>query len=345
MNEAVKKPVALAEVPPATRAPQVPPHGQSLLERAMQAFEQRPVPPAVAPVQPAVAAIPPVQAVPAVASMAEALNRMTQADQEVAAAKAPPMVQVAPVPVAAPMAYRINQQQLAERGYILPGSAPSAQLEEFRLVKRQLLEQVEDLRRQGAGVEAKVILVTSALPEEGKTFCAINLALSIAAERDSEAVLVDLDMARLAVLEHLGLPNGPGYIDAIADPAQDVGQLLIHTDLPGLTVLPGGRPTSSDAEYLASARARQVLEQLVDGHPRRVIIIDTPPVLAASLATEVAKLAGQTVLVVKAESTAASAVQDAASLLGGCPNVQALLNGAKFSPSGRRFGSYYNYRG
>jgi MinD-like ATPase involved in chromosome partitioning or flagellar assembly len=152
-------------------------------------------------------------------------------------------------------------------------------------------------------------------------------------------------MARYSVLTTLGLPNGPGLVDAIADPRYDVRDFLIHTDLPGLKVLSGGRATSSDAEYLASARARTVLEQLTQGNPNRIVVIDTPPVLSASIAVEVAKLAGQTVLVVKADKTAGSSVQDAAGLLSGCPNVQALLNGTNYSPSGRRFGSYHNYRG
>ena len=242
--------------------------------------------------------------------------------------------------------HRINHQRLALEGFAVPGGAANAQVEEFRIVKRQLLEQVEDLRRQGAGVEAQAILVTSALPEEGKTFVAINLAMSIAAEKDSEVVLVDLDMARSSVLSTLGLPSGPGLVDAIADPRIDVRDLVIKTDLGGLSVLPGGRPTASDSEYLASARAKAVLARLVEGHPNRVVVFDTPPVLAAALAVEVAKLSAQTVLVVKAEKTSGSAVQDAAGLLSaGCPNVQALLNGVQFSPSGRRFGPYHNYRG
>ena len=252
---------------------------------------------------------------------------------------------VAPVVVAPKVVVAINHQRLIEQGFAVPGSGPSAPLEEFRLVKRQLLEQAEDLRRQGAGVAGQAILVTSALPEEGKTFVAINLALSIAAEKDSEVVLVDLDLARASVLTTLGLPGGQGLVDAIADPALDVRELVMATDVPGLSVLPGGKPTSSDAEYLASARARLVLEQLVAGRPGRIVVFDTPPVLAASLAVEVAKLSGQAVLVVKADKTSVSAVQDAIRLLAGCPNVQALLNGVQVNLSGRRFGAYHNYRG
>ena len=241
--------------------------------------------------------------------------------------------------------HRINQQRLAEEGIAIPGTGASAQAEEFRIVKRQRVQQADDLRRQGGGGMANRVMVTSAQPGEGKTYCALSLALSIAAEKDVEVLLVDLDLARYAALATLGLPNGPGLIDAIADPRLNVADCVMGTDVQGLSVLSGGRATSSDAEYLASARAAQVLDQLVADKPNRIILFDTPPALAASLAAEVAKLSGQVVLVVQADKTSGSAVQDAVSLLHGCPNVQLLLNAVQFSPSGRRFGSYHGYRG
>lgn len=344
----------------------------SLIQRAMQAFDRGQfvppsgpadlVPPSLTPQAPASQAyMPPVQAPvqPAAPVNPQApVSPQAYAPAPIVAPVAPPPQYGAPVygeqapayalqPAApAPAFHRINHQRLALEGFAVPGGAANAQVEEFRIVKRQLLEQIEDLRRQGAGVEAQSILITSALPEEGKTFVAINLAMSIAAEKDTEVVLVDLDMARSSVLSTLGLPGGPGLVDAIADPRIDVRDLVIKTDLGGLSVLPGGRPTASDSEYLASARAKAVIARLIEGHPNRVVVFDTPPVLAAALAVEVAKLSAQTVLVVKAEKTSGSSVQDAASLLSaGCPNVQALLNGVQFSPSGRRFGTYHNYRG
>ena len=219
------------------------------------------------------------------------------------------------------------------------------QQEEFRIVKRQLLLQAEDLRRQGGGGAAQRVMICSPHPAEGKTFCAVNLALSIAAEKDSEVLLVDLDLARLSVLEMLGLPREPGLMDALADPAIDLRDCVIATDIPGLSVLPGGRATALDTEYLASARAHRLLDTLTEDAPNRIVLFDTPPALVASLPAEVAKLVGQVVLVVMADKTSASAINDAASLLAGCPNIQLLLNGVRFSPSGRRFGSYYGYQG
>lgn len=239
----------------------------------------------------------------------------------------------------------IDRQRLVDAGMILPDSGPTAQLEEFRIVKRQLLGQVEDLRRMGSGPAAKRIMISSPHPGEGKTFCAVNLAMSIAAEKEAEVVLVDLDLARSSALDILGIKNGPGLMDALVDPRIDVRRLVIPTDIPGLSVLPGGRPTNSDAEYLASSRAPRVLDMLTEGNNRRILIIDTPPALAAMFPAEVAKLVGQVALVVLADKTSNNAVQDAASLLAGCPNIQLLLNAVQFSPSGRRFGSYHGYRG
>lgn len=239
----------------------------------------------------------------------------------------------------------VNRQRLVDAGMILPDGGPTAQLEEFRIVKRQLLGQAEELRRMGSGPASQRIMISSPHPAEGKTFCAVNLAMSIAAEKEAEVVLVDLDLARSSALDILGIKNGPGLMDALVDPRIDVRRLVIPTDIQGLSVLPGGRPTNSDAEYLASSRAPRVLDMLTEGAPRRILIIDTPPALAAMFPAEVAKLVGQVVLVVLADKTSNNAVQDAASLLAGCPNIQLLLNAVQFSPSGRRFGSYHGYRG
>jgi Mrp family chromosome partitioning ATPase len=92
---------------------------------------------------------------------------------------------------------------------------------------------------------------------------------------------------------------------------------------------------------VASERTRQVLDRLVAGNERRIVIFDSPPALAASPASELARHVGQTILVVRADSTSEAALRDAVSLLGACPTIRLLLNGVKFSSSGRQFGTYY----
>ncbi|MFC4295546.1 AAA family ATPase [Novosphingobium tardum] len=260
-----------------------------------------------------------------------------------AARSSPAAARPALSPSPARQIHSIDRDHLREGGFIVPGGPVTGLLEEFRIVKRQLVLNAAESRAGAGPIHGERILVASALPGEGKTYCAINLAISIAAEKDTEVLLVDADFAKPSVLSALGLPDGPGLMDALADPSLDVEECVSGTDIPGLSVLPAGRMTSCDTELLASARTAQVLDRLTDHSPNRIIIFDSPPVLAASPASELALHVGQTVVVVRADRTGEAALKDALSLLGGCETIQLLLNWVQFSPTGRRFGGYYGY--
>lgn len=331
------------------------PDARSLIERAVSTFDLRgfsppPVPEKLAPpvvkpaqrrhgepapaepVKPAPAAVAPEAPVPA-AVVAEQVARPA-----------------APEPEAEPLtfsvkSYPVDRQHLRDQGLIVPEGAVTALLEEFRIVKRQVLLNAADLRSAGRGGLAQRVLICSPHPGEGKTYCAVNLALSIAAEKESEVLLVDADFAKPSVLSALGLPGGSGLMDALADESADVGDFVIGTDVPGLWVLPAGSATTSDTEYLNSSRTGAVLDRLTQGAPHRIVIFDSPPALAASPAGELARHVGQALLIVRADQTGQGALEDAVSLLSGCPNIELLLNAATFSPSGRSFGTYYGYRG
>ncbi|MES2444755.1 MAG: AAA family ATPase [Pseudomonadota bacterium] len=232
----------------------------------------------------------------------------------------------------------IDRAGLAKLGMLVPGGPVTPLAEEFRLVKRQLLLTA----RAVAGADAqraRMILVCSAQPDEGKTFCAINLALSMAAEKDVEILLVDADFAKPDVLERLGLPEGPGLLDALAGTV-DVEDCILDTDVPQLCVLPAGAKSDTDTEMLASERARQILDGLAAANPRRIVIFDSPPALAASPAGVLALHAGQVLLVVRADRTSESDLREATSMLDGCEHIQLLLNAVSFQPGGRRFGYY-----
>lgn len=249
----------------------------------------------------------------------------------------PPPVEAAPRSEGAP----IDRALLADAGMIVPGAHVTALAEEFRLVKRHLLL----TSRAIAGVapeKARTMLVCSANPNDGKTFCAINLALSLAAERDIEVLLVDADFPKPDVLRRLGLSDGPGLLDALADPSVSVEDYVIRTDVPQLSLLPAGTKTHGDTELLASGRARRVIDQLVAANPRRMVIFDSPPALAASPASELAAHVGQVMLVVRADKTSEADLKTAVGLLDGCEHVQLVLNAVAFQPGGRRFGSYYD---
>ncbi len=259
-----------------------------------------------------------------------------------------------PVPFVAPRAparpstgqfHPIDRETLRANGFIIPGEPVTALLEEFRFIKRQVMLTAADSRDGIGSPLGHRILIASANPGEGKTYCAVNLALSIAAEKDNEVLLVDADFAKPSVLSALGLPAGPGLMDALADPSIAVEDCIMGTDIPGLFVLPAGQMTDSDTEWLASARTARLFEALSAASPNRLIVIDSPPALAASPASELAMHVGQTLVVVRADSTGEAALKDALSLLSGCEDVKLLLNCTQFSPTGRRFGAYYGYGG
>ena len=229
----------------------------------------------------------------------------------------------------------IDRIKLEEAGFLRPDGAVTAMSEEFRLLKRDLLAQLQGQERGNR------ILICSAHSGDGKTFCAINLALSLAAEKDREILLVDADFGKPGIPETLGLESGPGLMDALADPMIAIEDIIIRTDLPSLSVLPAGQRSNADTEYLASARTEQLLSRLTEGRPERIIIFDSPPLLAASPAAVLASHAAIALLVVRADSTSESALRDAAGMLKGGAQVQLLLNAVRFNGGGRRFGSYY----
>jgi protein-tyrosine kinase len=244
-----------------------------------------------------------------------------------------------PAPRRAPAAGgagKVDRDRLREGGFILADAPVGALAEEFRIVKRQLLLGI----RAGKG---QSILVCSAQPNEGKTFCALNLALSLAGERDVEVLLVDGDFSKPEILSLLGIEGAAGLVDALADPGLDPETLVIRTDIEGLSVLPAGRQVNNVTELLASERTRDVLAALTAGRPKRILIFDSPPALMASPATVLASHAGQLLMVVRADQTTEADLREALSLLSGCESVSLLLNGAGFAGTSRRFGSYYGY--
>ncbi|QIQ85956.1 AAA family ATPase [Erythrobacter sp.] len=246
----------------------------------------------------------------------------------------PPRVEPA-VALAGPR-QSVDRERLRDEGLIVPEEPVTGQLEEFRIVKRELLAEA----RGADDPLARRILVCSPHPGEGKTYCAANLAIAMAATRDIEVVLVDADTVKPSVTQRFGIEGGPGLLDVLADPAIRPESCVIRTDIEGLFVLPSGSATSRDSEYLASARTGEVLDRLTRGAPNRILIFDTPPALAASPAAELARHVGQALLVVRADETSRAALEDARQLLSACPDIKLLLNAARYSPSGRRFGDY-----
>ncbi len=269
------------------------------------------------------------------------------ADEFPAVEEAHPAVTAEPVVQKTPVHFDgkvmpVDRVALAEAGFILPDQRPGPLAEEFRIVKRQLL-----LRAAGEGGphidNGRMILVCSAKPDEGKTFCSVNLALSMARERDLDIVLADTDLNNPEICGLMGVEDGPGFIDAIADPSISIESCLVRTDIPNLSILRSGRRTDDATELLASQQTRTVVQALLAQNPARIAVFDSPPALSASPASVLAMHAGQTVMVVKADATSEAELQEALGLLDGCEHIQLLLNGATYTPNGKRFSNYYGY--
>ena len=233
----------------------------------------------------------------------------------------------------------IDRALLAEAGMIVPGGSVSVLAEEFRLVKRQLLLTA---RKLSDPAKARTIAICSARPDEGKTFCALNLGISMAAERDTNVLLVDGDFAKRDLLPRMGLTNGRGFLDALGDESLDPESLVVRTDIPQLSLLGAGTRTNGDTELLASDRTSEVIARLLAADPKRIVLFDTPPALAASPAAVFALHAGQVMLVVRADVTGESEIREAVALLDGCEHIQLVLNQVRHQASGYRFGDYYS---
>ncbi len=320
----------------------------SLVERAAQFYDFTPPPQAAQPqVQPQVEA-PPRPAMPPMpvfdAPVAPFGMPMGHPAQPAAPVQAPAQPQSQPQ-AAMPSARRpivIDRAKPNETGMIVPGGTITALAEEFRLAKRQLLNTSKTIDDKD---KARMILVCSAKPNDGKTFCAINLALSMAAEKDVEILLVDADFAKPDILRTLGAPDGPGLLDVLNGNVASAEDCVLDTDVPQLSVLPAGTRSNADTELLASERAHAILDGLAAANPRRIVIFDSPPILAASPASVLASHVGQVMLVVRADQTSEGDLREAVALLDGCDQIQLLLNSVSFQPGGRRYGGYGAYYG
>lgn len=237
----------------------------------------------------------------------------------------------------------INLERLASMGFLTPGSR-SLVSEQFRMIKRSLLRQAFAPREAGSK-PGNLIMVTSSLPDEGKTFCSINLALSIAMELDHTVLLVDADVARPSVLRTFDLAEdeGAGMMNLLLDDKVDMADVLLKTNVDTLSVLPVGARHSHSSELLASQSMQMLLEEIANRYPDRIVIFDSPPLLVTSEASVLASRMGQIALVVAAESTSQQAVKSALNQLKGCQNVSLIYNKSMAFAGSQEYGYGYGY--
>lgn len=207
--------------------------------------------------------------------------------------------------------------------------------DELRRIKRPLLDNAF-----GTGAEtftrARRIVVTSAEAGEGKTFTAVNLALSLAHETDFEVLLVDGDIVKSDVTRMFGLSDKPGLMDVLADEQRAPADVIVHTDVPNLLVVPAGKRHPLAAELFRSRRMEYVLDQL-GGHQRgRLMVFDSPPLLGASESQVLASHMGQVVVVVAAGHTRRQVVKSALQRLNEFQYVGLILNMSSL-PAGENY--------
>jgi protein-tyrosine kinase len=235
----------------------------------------------------------------------------------------------------------LNLDAIAASGLLVPSQTRSLLASEFRVIKRPLLAnamgKVTSPIRNG-----NLIMVTSALPGEGKSFTAINLAISIAMEMDNTVMLVDADVARPTVLSMLGLPPTEGLLDVVTANSLDISGVLLRTNIEKLSILPSGTQHQRATELLASDAMIRLLDDMAKRYPDRIIIFDSPPLLATTEARALATHMGQIVVVVRAGETSQGAVKEALSTISACPLKMMLLNQATQSVS-ERYGYGYAY--
>jgi receptor protein-tyrosine kinase len=218
----------------------------------------------------------------------------------------------------------VDLDSLAAQGYLTPGLANRAMAEEFRVIKMQLLRNMDAAAAKG--LRRNLILVSSAVPAEGKTFFSMNLAMSLAMEVDYHALLVDADVLRPSVLRRYGLEEELGLLDLTTRPELDVSDVLLRTNVPKLTLLPAGTPNAKSPELLSSASLERLLNELAERYPDRIVIFDAPPILVASGARHLASRVGQVVVIVEADRTDSQSVTQAFAAIETCPLVSTVLN-------------------
>jgi protein-tyrosine kinase len=258
---------------------------------------------------------------------------------------APPATpEAAAIPERRPGRYlTLDLGKLQVAGFVTPTGSRTRIAEEFRVIKRPIL-----LRAFATGDEriesGNLMMVTSAKPGEGKTFTAINLAMSMASERDIHVLLVDADVQRPSVFQVLGLPPQKGLLDVLSDSNLSPADVLTRTNIRNLTLMAAGTPSLATTELLASQKMISLMQDIATRYQDRIVILDAPPVLASSEPSVLALHVGQIILVVEAGKTGRRAVEQTLTYIGGCPNISIVFNKADAGGGRDEFGGYgYGY--
>jgi len=237
----------------------------------------------------------------------------------------------------------LNFAELERKRFISPLMQRCQLTEEFRRIKRPLLNNAfgssSELVERG-----NLIMVTSSLPDEGKTYTSINLALSSAMELDNTVLLVDADILRPSVMQSLHIDEELGLSDYLLDGALEIPDILLKTNLPGFTVMPAGTYSPQSVELLASHRMIQLVNQLAERYKDRIVIFDAPPLLVSNEAKILASMVGQIVVVVEAGRTGQSQLMEALEGLDQNKSISLVLNKCPYADSSASYYKHYDIK-
>jgi protein-tyrosine kinase len=225
-------------------------------------------------------------------------------------------------------------------GLVVARAARTRISEEYRIVIGRVLRAMRD-EPDGPGLY-NVVMVTSARPNEGKSFTALNLAGSIVQHSTEKVLLVDLDAKLHPMSSMLGASGRPGFHDLVVNPALRLEDVILDTAVGNLTFLPVGSRLHGSTEIASVRPITPIITRLSRRFPKHLIILDAPPCLSTSDPHTIAPLVGQVVMVVEAERTQRSEVEAAIELVRTCPTITMLLNKVKLTTS-HTFGAYDYY--
>lgn len=234
------------------------------------------------------------------------------------------------------------KQRLLEKSMLVPGSSIGREIQDdYRRIKRPLVSNACGRNRLMVD-RGNLILVTSAVPGEGKSFTSVNLALSISQEMDTTVLLVDCDVAKQGVSRMLGLEKVSGLVDVLESDDLELGDVLLQTDIPNFRVISAGKQSEYYTELLASKRMSNLVNEIASRYTDRIIIFDGPPLLPTPQTQVLAGLVGQVVFVIEAGKTPQLLVEDALEMI---PEEQAVGLVMNKNEGLASRGYYYGYYG
>lgn len=240
-----------------------------------------------------------------------------------------------------PQFIHIDLDKLEAKGFVSNRSNRQLINEEYRAIKRKVLDNAFGALSKSL-TNSNIVMVTSSRPGEGKTFTAINLALSIALEKDKTVLLVDADVLRPNVMRTLELKNHQGLMEYLLGEKSDISEIMCSTNIPNLRIIPAGKSHHLSTELLASEKMYAAVEEFASRYPDRVVIVDTPPLLGINETAILANLAGQAIVVTEEYKSKLTDVQKAVGQLNPEMAIGFVVNKAQTSNSdGAGYGYYY----